>query len=91
MDLLTSLANKTTSGTKPMNNYMINEKSKEVMIKNDVPEKLHKIVIGIIICITTDIDRKYDKAKSIVESESVNLSDLDITTAQNKALSIIYS
>ena len=91
MDLLTSLANKTTSGTKQMNNYMINEKSKEVMIKNDVPEKLHKIVIGIIICITTDIDRKYDKAKSIVESESVNLSDLDITTAQNKALSILYS
>jgi len=91
MDLLTSLANKTTSGIKTMNNYVINEKSKEVMIKNDVPEKLHKIVIGIIICITTDIDRKYDKAKSIVESESVNLSDLDITTAQNKALDILYS
>ena len=91
MDLLTSLTNKTTSGIKPMNNYVINEKSKEVMIKNDVPEKLHNIVIGIIICITTDIDRKYDKAKSIVESESVNLSDLDITTAQNKALDILYS
>ena len=91
MDLLTSLANKTTSGTKSMNNYIINEKSKEVMIENDVPEKLHKIVIGIIICITTDIDRKYDKAKSIVESESLNLSDLDITTAQNTALSILYS
>jgi len=91
MDLLTSSANKTTSGTKTMHNYIINEKSKEVMIKNNVPEKLHKIVIGIIICITTDIDRKYDKAKSIVESESVNLSDLDITTAQNKALDILYS
>ena len=74
-----------------MHNYIINEKSKEVMIKNNVPEKLHKIVIGIIICITTDIDRKYDKAKSIVESESLNLSDLDITTAQNKALDILYS
>ena len=72
-------------------NYVINEKSKQVMIENDVPEKLHNIVIGIIICITTDIDRKYDKAKSIVESESVNLSDLDITTAQNTALSILYS
>ena len=91
MDLLTSLTNKTTSGIKPMNNYVINEKSKEVMIKNDVPEKLHNIVIGIIICITTDIDRKYDKAKSIVETESLNLSDLDITTAQNKALDILYS
>ena len=56
-------------------NYVINEKSKEVMIKNDVPEKLHNIVIGIIICITTDIERKYDKAKFIVESESINLSD----------------
>ena len=61
------------------------------MIKNDVPEKLHNIVIGIIICITTDIDRKYDKAKSIVESESINLSDSEITSAQNKALSILYS
>ena len=74
-----------------MNNYVINEKSKEVMIKNDVPEKLHKIVIGIIICITTDIERKYDKAKAIVETESVNLSDKEINYAQNKALSIIYS
>ena len=74
-----------------MNNYVINEKSKEVMIKNDVPEKLHKIVIGIIICITTDIERKYDKAKAIVETESVNLSDKEINYAQNKAVSIIYS
>jgi len=74
-----------------MHNYIINKKSKEVMIKNDVPEKLHNIVIGIIICITTDIDRKYDKAKSIVESESVNLSDSEITSAQNKALDILYS
>ena len=72
-------------------NYVINEKSKEVMIKNDVPEKLHKIVIGIIICITTDIERKYDKAKAIVETESINLSDKEINYAQNKALSILYS
>ena len=74
-----------------MNNYVINEKSKEVMIKNDVPEKLHNIVIGIIILITTDIDRKYDKAKAIVETESINLSDKEINYAQNKALSILYS
>ena len=85
-----SLDNKTTSGIKSMN-YFINEKSKEVMIKNDVPEKLHNIVIGIIICITTDIERKYDKAKAIVETESLNLSDKEINYAQNKALSIIYS
>ena len=74
-----------------MNNYVINEKSKQVMVKNDVPEKLHNIVIGIIICITTDIERKYDKAKAIVETESINLSDKEINYAQNKALSIIYS
>ena len=74
-----------------MNNYVVNEKSKQVMIENDVPEKLHNIVIGIIICITTDIERKYDKAKFIVESESINLSDKEINYAQNKALSIIYS
>ena len=72
-------------------NYVINEKSKQVMIENNVPEKLHNIVIGIIICITTDIERKYDKAKAIVESESINLSDKEINTAQNTALSILYS
>ncbi len=74
-----------------MKNFIVNEKSKQVMIKNDVPEKLHNIVIGIIICITTDIERKYDKAKAIVESESINLSDKEINYAQNKALEIIYS
>jgi len=74
-----------------MKKLIINEKSKEVMIENDVPKKLHNIVIGIIICITTDIDRKYDKAKAIVETESLNLSDKEIKFAQNKALSIIYS
>ena len=74
-----------------MKKFIINEKSKQVMIENDVPEKLHNIVIGIIILITTDIERKYDKAKAIVETESVNLSDKEINYAQNKALSIIYS
>ena len=74
-----------------MKKFIVNEKSKQVMIENDVPEKLHNIVIGIIILITTDIDRKYDKAKFIVESESINLSDKEINYAQNKALSIIYS
>tara|TARA_Y100000004_G_scaffold157169_1_gene182695 strand:+ start:1040 stop:1264 length:225 start_codon:yes stop_codon:yes gene_type:complete len=74
-----------------MKKFIVNEKSKQVMIENDVPEKLHNIVIGIIICITTDIERKYDKAKAIVETESINLSDKEINYAQNKALSIIYS
>ena len=74
-----------------MKKFIVNEKSKQVMIENNVPEKLHNIVIGIIICITTDIERKYDKAKAIVESEKINLSDKEINTAQNTALSIIYS
>ena len=74
-----------------MKKFIVNEKSKQVMIENDVPEKLHNIVIGIIICITTDIERKYDKAKFIVESESINLSDKEINYAQNKELSIIYT
>ena len=74
-----------------MKKFIVNEKSKQVMIENNVPEKLHNIVIGIIICITTDIERKYDKAKAIVESESINLSDKEINTAQNTALSILYS
>ena len=74
-----------------MKKFIVNEKSKQVMIKNNVPEKLHNIVIGIIILITTDIERKYDKAKAIVESESINLSDKEINIAQNTALSILYS
>jgi len=74
-----------------MKKFIVNEKSKEVMIKNDVPEKLHNIVIGIIILVTTDIERKYNKAKAIVETESINLSDNEIKLAKSKALSIIYN
>lgn len=33
-----------------MKKFIVNEKSKQVMIENDVPEKLHNIVVGIIIC-----------------------------------------
>ena len=74
-----------------MKKFIVNEKSKQVMIKNNVPEKLHNIVIGIIILITTDIERKYNKAKAIVETESINLSDNEIKLAKSKALSIIYN
>ena len=74
-----------------MKKFIVNEKSKQVMIDNNVPEKLHNIVIGIIILITTDIERKYDKAKAIVETESINLSDNEIKLAKSKALSIIYN
>ena len=74
-----------------MKKFIINEKSKQVMLENNVPEKLHNIVIGIIILVTTDIERKYDKAKAIVETESINLSDNEIKLAKSKALSIIYN
>tara|TARA_Y100000356_G_scaffold13311_1_gene9470 strand:- start:191 stop:415 length:225 start_codon:yes stop_codon:yes gene_type:complete len=74
-----------------MKKFVVNEKSKQVMVENNVPEKLHNIVIGIIICITTDIERKYNKAKAIVETESINLSDNEIKLAKSKALSIIYN
>ena len=78
MEIHISLDNKTTPGIKSMKKFIVNEKSKQVMIENNVPEKLHNIVIGIIILITTDIERKYDKAKAIVETESINLSDNEI-------------
>ena len=74
-----------------MKKFIVNEKSKQVMIENNVPEKLHNIVIGIIILITTDIERKYNKAKAIVETESITLSDNEIKLAKSKALSIIYN
>ena len=74
-----------------MKKFIVNEKSRQVMIENNVPEKLHNIVIGIIILITTDIERKYDKAKAIVETESINLSNSEIKLANSKALSIIYN
>ena len=74
-----------------MKKFIVNEKSKQVMIENDVPEKLHNIVVGIIICTITDIERKYDKAKAIIETESVNLSDNEIELAKSKALSIIFN
>ena len=91
MEIHISLDNKTTPGIKSMKKFIVNEKSKQVMIENNVPEKLHNIVIGIIILITTDIERKYDKAKAIVETESINLSDNEIKLAKSKALSIIYN
>ena len=74
-----------------MKKFIVNEKSKQVMIENNVPEKLHNIVIGIIILITTDIERKYDKAKAIVETESINLSDNEIKLANDIEANIIVA
>ena len=67
-----------------------NSTAKQQLIKNDVPEHLHKLVTGLIVCITTESDFKYEVAKEIVDYESLVLSDKDIKLANNKALSIIY-
>ena len=68
-----------------------NQTAKQELINNDVPEHLHKLVTGLIICITTEYDFRYEVAKEICDYESLTLSDKDIKLAQNKALAIIYS
>ena len=90
MEIHTSLDNKTTSGTKQMKTPNPNQTAKQELINNDVPEHLHKLVTGLIVCITTESDFKYEVAKEIVDFESLDKSDKDIKLAQNKALSIIY-
>ena len=74
-----------------MKTLQVNQKAKEVFKNYDVPEHLHNLTLGLIICITSDIDRKLDKAKLIVDSEGLKLSKSDIKLAKSKALSIIYS
>tara|TARA_B100000530_G_C15705882_1_gene387930 strand:- start:188 stop:463 length:276 start_codon:yes stop_codon:yes gene_type:complete len=91
MVIHTSLDNKTTSGTKPMKTPNPNQTAKQELINANVPEHLHKLVTGLIICITTEYDYRYEVAKEICDYESLTLSDKDIKLAQNKALSIIYS
>ena len=68
-----------------------NQTAKEELINFDVPEHLHKLVTGLIVCITTEYDYRYEVAKEICDYESLTLSDKDIKLAQNKALAIIYS
>jgi len=85
-----SLVNKTTSGVKQMKTPNPNQTAKQELINADVPEHLHKLVTGLIVCITTDFDYRYEKAKEICDYESLSLSDKDIKLAQNKALAIIY-
>ncbi len=67
-----------------------NQIAKQELISADVPEHLHKLVTGLIVCIITDFDYRYERAKEIVDYESLVLSDKDIKLAHNKALSIIY-
>ena len=67
-----------------------NQTAKQELIKNDVPEHLHKLVTGLIVCITTEHEYRYERAKEICDYESLVLSDKDIKLAHNKALAIIY-
>ena len=67
-----------------------NQTARQELIKNNVPKHLHKLVTGLIVCITTEHNYRYEKAKEICDYESLILSDKDIELAQNKALSIIY-
>ena len=67
-----------------------NQTAKQELINANVPKHLHKLVTGLIICITTEYDYRYEVAKEICDYESLELSDKDIKLANNKALSIIY-
>ena len=53
-----------------MKSLTVNQKAKEVFKNYDVPEHLHNLTLGLIICITSDVNRKLDKAKLIVDSET---------------------
>ena len=67
-----------------------NAAAMEQLTKHDVPKHLHKLVTAYIVCISTDFDHKYERAKAVANSKSLNLSKKDIKLAQNKALTIIY-
>ena len=69
----------------------LNQTAKQELINANVPEHLHKLVTGLIVCITTEYDYRYEKAKEIDDYESLTLTDKEIKLAHNKALSIIYS
>ena len=66
-----------------------NKAAIEQLTKHDVPKHLHKLVTALIICISTELDSKLERAKIIVDYESLILSDKDIKLAQNKALAIV--
>ena len=74
-----------------MKTLQVNQKAKEVFKNYDVPEHLHNLTLGLIICITSDVNRKLDKAKLIVDSERLRLSKSDIKLAESKALSIVFN
>ena len=68
-----------------------NQTAQQELISANVPKHLHKLVTGLIVCITTENEYWYEKAKEIVDYESLTLSAKDLKLAKNKALSIIYS
>ena len=74
----------------PTSQHLEFTNAKQHLVANDVPEHLHKLVTGLIVCITTEYDYRYEVAKEICDYESLTLSDKDIKLAHNKALSIIY-
>ena len=77
---------KTTTSTK---DFILNNKAKQVMLDNDVPEHLHRLTTAFVICIITDIERKYELAQAVVKDESLLVNDKDYKLAQNLAVQII--
>ena len=77
---------KTTTLTK---GFILNDKAKQVMLNNNVPEHLHRLTTALVICIITDIERKYELAKAVVDDESLLVNDRDLKLAQNLAVQII--
>ena len=69
--------------------FILTDKAKQVMKVNNVPEHLHKLTTALVICIFTDIERKYELAKAVVDDESLLVSDRDLKLAQNLAVQII--
>ena len=77
---------KSTTSTK---GFILNDKAKQVMLSNNVPEHLHRLTTALVICIITDIERKYELAKAVVDDESLLVNDKDYKLAQNLAVQII--
>jgi len=77
---------KTTTSTK---DFILNNKAKQVMLDNNVPEHLHRLTTALVICIITDIERKYELAQAVVNDESLLVNDKDFKQAQNLAVQII--
>ena len=77
---------KTTTLSK---SFILSDKAKQVMRVNNVPEHLHRLTTALVICIFTDIERKYELAKAVVDDESLLVNDRDLNLAQNLAVQII--